>query len=135
MLLMEKEDIKNLKKRYLLWLYKTTKEAVEKIERKFTQLEIDKFIIKEIKRHGKDKGLEKLIREYSEYIENKEKEGINLKFERGALRPDYKFLVLKLKAIEKAIVRESGNTGLRKIKDNYNQEMLRRILEERAIKT
>ena len=45
---MDAKEIKNLKKRYLIWFYKTTKEALDKIERKFTQMEIDKFILKEL---------------------------------------------------------------------------------------
>ena len=46
---MDAKEIKNLKKRYLIWFYKTAKEALDKIERKFTQTEIDKFILKELK--------------------------------------------------------------------------------------
>jgi hypothetical protein len=45
------------------------------------------------------------------------------------------FLTFKLKAIERAITRELGRAELRKIKALYTQEMLRRIMEERAIKT
>ena len=45
---MNSQDVKNLKKRYFVWLYKTTKEAFDKFERKFTQTEIDKDILQEL---------------------------------------------------------------------------------------
>ena len=41
---MDKKDEKNLKIRYLTWLYKTVKEAFDRYERKFTQVEIDEFV-------------------------------------------------------------------------------------------
>ena len=132
---MDKKDINNLKKRYLVWLYKTTAEALDRIERKFTQLKIDRFILGQLKNSSRDKELKKFIREFESYIQKKEKEGLSLKYENKALKPDYKFLVLKLKVIEKAITGEFGKAGLRKIKDIYTHEMLKRIIEERAIKT
>ena len=49
------KDSRNLKKRYLIWLYKTTKEALDRIERKFTQADIDKFILMDMIRQDKDK--------------------------------------------------------------------------------
>ena len=51
---MDSRDEKNLNKRYLVWLYKTTKEAFDRFERKFTQLEIDKTILKEIEKELKE---------------------------------------------------------------------------------
>lgn len=142
---MEKKDKKELKKRYLIWLYKTTKEAFDRIERKFTQLEIDRFILKELRKLDQDKKARRFIEEFNEYIQNKEKEAINLKGENKDFpaiagsrhrreKPDYSFLALKLKAIEKAIISKLGKAELRKIKDIYTQEMLRRIIEERALK-
>lgn len=128
-------DKKNLKKRYLIWLYKTTKEALDRIERKFTQLEIDRFILKELKESASDKELQKLTRDFEAYIENKEKEGLILEHEGKGLKPEYKFLVLKLRAVEKAITGKLGKAALNKIKGAYTQEMIRRILEERDIKT
>ncbi|MEW6008392.1 MAG: hypothetical protein AB1629_02020 [Candidatus Omnitrophota bacterium] len=126
---MEKADIKDLKKRYLIWLYKTTKESLDRIERKFTQLSIDKFLLKELKRHRSKKEIGKFIDEFSLYIENKEKEGLNLKFEDKAFHPQYSFLVFKLKAIEKAIVKVLGRAGLKEIKSLYEKEMIERILK------
>jgi len=126
--MIQKQDIKNLKKRYLLWLYKITKEALDKIERKFTQLEIDKFILKELKRLDKDKKIRKHIRGFESYIQNKEEEGLGLKYEFGQLKPDYCFLSLKLKAIESSIVKELSKNTLKEIKALYEKEMTERIL-------
>ena len=131
---MDKKDTLNLKKRYLIWLYKTTKEALDKIERKFTQLEIDRFILKELKRTDKEKKLAKFIDEFEGYIQNKEKDGLNLKYDGKQLRADYQFLVLKLKAIEKVIVQELGNKALNGINALYEQAMIERIMQERQEK-
>lgn len=131
---METRDLKNLKKRYLIWFYKTTKEALDKIERKFTQVEIDRFILSEIKKGDKHNQLKKFLDEFKAYIQNKEKEGIDLKFREQGTKPEYLFLDLKLKAIEKTIIKELGKAALEKIKDSYEQEMIQRILGERQQK-
>lgn len=125
---MHRQDIKNLKQRYLIWLYKTTKESLDKIERKFTQLSIDRFILKELEREDKTKRLKRLIDEFKVYIQNKEKEGFNLKYEKRELKSHYHFLTLKLKAIEEAIVKILGKNALGKIKLLYEQAMIARIL-------
>jgi hypothetical protein len=126
---MEKQDLKNLKKRYLIWFYKITKDALDRIERKFTQLDIDKFILKELKKQDKDKKAQKLIAAFEAYILDKEMDGFGLKFEGKQVKPDYYFLDLKLKAIEKAIIKEFGNNGLKEIKALYEKEMIERILK------
>ncbi|MDD4894910.1 MAG: hypothetical protein PHW54_06340 [Candidatus Omnitrophica bacterium] len=126
---MDKQDIKNLKKRYLVWFYKTTKEALDKIERKFTQLEIDKFIMKELKAKDKDKRAQKQIAEFQAYILSKEMDGVGLKYEGKQMKPEYYFLELKLKAIEKVILKEFGKKGLEQIKALYEKEMTERILK------
>lgn len=131
---MDRQDLKNLKKRYSLWLYKTTKEALDKIERKFTQIEIDKFILKKLNQLDKPKKAQEFIAKLEAYIQNKEKEGLSLKYENKELKPEYYFLLLKLKAIEKAIAIKLGKSDLRKIKKSYEEEMLRRIMEERQEK-
>ncbi|MDD4894701.1 MAG: hypothetical protein PHW54_05240 [Candidatus Omnitrophica bacterium] len=126
---MEKQDTKNLKKRYLIWFYKTTKEAFDRIERKFTQSEVDRFILKELENASFDnKNIDKYIQEFEDYIENKEKDGVSLKYEKGKLKPEYSFLEEKLKAIEKAIVKELGESALKEIKSLYEREMTERIL-------
>lgn len=131
---MDKYDLKNLKKRYLIWFYKATKEALDKIERKFTQLGIDKFILKEIKNQSKDKKLGKFILGFERYIQDKEKNGLALKYEGSQLKPEYHFLVLKLKAVEKAILKELGKPALKGIKGLYEAQMCKRILGERQEK-
>jgi hypothetical protein len=131
---MSKTDTRNLKKRYLIWFYKVTKEALDKIERKFTQSQIDRCILKELKQRDKENRLAKYIAEFREYAANKEKDGISLKFEGKSLKPEYHFLVLKLEAIEKAIIKELGRPALAEVKNSYEKEMIKRILEERQEK-
>jgi len=125
---MDKKDFKNLKKRYLVWFYKTTKEALDKIERKFTQAEIDRLILKELKKQDKDSAVESFIAQFEDYICKKEEEGINLKFENKKLKPHYLFLTLKLEAVEKIIAKELGKPALDEIKLLYEMEMTERIL-------
>jgi len=126
---MDKQEIKNLKKRYLVWFYKTCKEALDKIERKFTQLEIDNFVLQELKRQNRDKKLDKFIEEFKEYIRNKESDGLGLKYSGNTLKPEYLFLVAKLRAVEKAIAKELGKKALSEIKLLYEMEMTERILK------
>ncbi|MDD4980247.1 MAG: hypothetical protein PHC54_03100 [Candidatus Omnitrophica bacterium] len=123
---MDRHDTLNLKKRYLIWLYKAAKEAQDKIERKFTQLEIDRFILKELEKENAGKNF---IAEFKQYIENKEKDGLSLKYKNKKLSPNYLFLALKLKAIEKAIIHELGQRALKEIKTLYEKEMTQRILK------
>jgi len=126
---MDKQDLKNLKKRYLIWLYKTTKEALDKTERKFTQLEIDKFILKELNKLDKSSKVRQFIADFAAYVQNKEKEALSLKYENKELKPDYCFLVLKLKAVENAIIKEFDKGTLKEIKSLYEKEMTERILK------
>jgi len=134
---MQKGDIKNLKRRYLIWLYKTTKEAFDKIERKFTQLDIDRAMFRSIKKDishykgaEKDK-LKKLLQDFNEYINKKEKDGRLFKLSDRRLSSDYQFLAFKLKAIEKAIIKKLGKRELSKIKSLYEKEMTERILKSK----
>jgi hypothetical protein len=132
---MDNQDNKNLKKRYFVWLYKTTKEAFDKYERKFTQTEIDKDILKEIENtlmgsylpHEKAE-LEKLVDSFQEYISAKEKACLELKYRGLKTNPEFIFLDVKLNAIEKLITKELGRRGLAEIKALYEKEMMRRIL-------
>jgi len=126
---MDKQDLKNLKKRYLIWFYKVTKEALDKVERKFTQLDVDKFILKELKKQDKEKKAQKFTAAFEAYILDKEMDGLGLKFEGKQVKSEYYFLNLKLKAIEKAILKEFGNNGLKEIKALYEKEMTERILK------
>lgn len=126
---MDKQDLKNLKKRYLIWLYKITKEALDKIERKFTQLEIDNFILKELRKEDGSGKLKKFIDDLEAYIKDKEKDGQSLKYENKEVKPDCDFLELKVKAIEKAIIKELGKEALQEVKLLYEIEMIERILK------
>ncbi len=132
---MKRRDIKNLKFRYLLWLYKTTKEEFDRIERKFTQVDIDKKIMRDMKENFNSKDLKKknearkLLKDFKEYINKKEKDGRELKFDGHKLQPEYYHLSLKLEAIEKTITEELGHFDLREIKALYEREMIRRIIE------
>src|SRR4030042_3669287 len=125
--MMKKNDILNLKKRYLIWLYKETKEALDRVDRKFTQVDIDKFILGELQRGTVAE--KKFLDEFIAYINNKEKDCETLKSTEGkCLNPEHQFLSLKMQAIEKSIVNELGAEGLEEIKNLYNQEMVDRIL-------
>lgn len=132
---MNNQDAKSLKKRYLLWLYKTTKEAFDKYERKFTQLDIDKDILFEIEKellgaylpHEK-KDLEKFVNNLRDYIANKEKACLELKYQGKKTNPEFIFLDAKLEATEKIIAKELGRKALEQIKALYEKEMAERIL-------
>lgn len=134
---MKKRDIKNLKFRYLLWLYKTTKEEFDRIERKFTQVDIDKKIMRDMREHFNSANLKRkkearrLLKDFKEYIDKKEKDGQELKFDGRKLQPEYYQLSLKLAAIEKTIVEKLGRRTLREIKALYEREMIKRIIEAR----
>jgi hypothetical protein len=134
----DEKDILALKRRYLLWLYKTTKEAFDRYERKFTQLEIDKFILEEVSRECRQAYLSderEAIGEQAEamrvYVAEKENACLKLKYRGKKINPEYLFLDIKLQALEKAIVKELGNEELRRIKNLYEQEMSERILHSR----
>jgi hypothetical protein len=132
---MNSQDAKHLKKRYFVWLYKTTKEAFDRFERKFTQTEIDKDILLEVENtlmgsylpHEKAQ-LEKLVNDFQEYISAKEKACLELKYQGLKTNTEFIFLDVKLTAIEKLIVQELGRRGLAEIKALYEKEMTRRIL-------
>ncbi|MBU0548605.1 MAG: hypothetical protein KJ710_03235 [Candidatus Omnitrophica bacterium] len=133
---MNRQDVRNLRKRYFIWLYKTTKEAFDKYERKFTQTDIDKDLLFEMENellgaylpHEKQ-CLEKFVNQYREYISNKEKACLELKYQGKKTNPEFLFLDVKLNAIEKLITKELGKRGLEKIKALYEQETTQRILK------
>ncbi|MBM3243366.1 MAG: hypothetical protein FJZ12_00815 [Candidatus Omnitrophica bacterium] len=129
---MDKRDTKNLKKRYLIWFYKNLKEELDRTERKFTQVQLDTFILKEFKSSkNKDKVDREFIKQFESYVNKKKKDGAILKFDGKALKSEYVFLVAKLKAVEKAIIKEFGKKGLEEIKRLYEKEMTERILRSR----
>ena len=124
--MMKKNDILNLKKRYLIWLYKETKEALDRVDRKFTQIDIDKFILEELQKDTfADK---KFLDEFIIYVNNKEQDCQKIKSGDTYLNSEHQFFSLKLHAIEKSILNELGAEGLEEIKNLYHQEMVDRIL-------
>ena len=132
---MNKQDVKNLRKRYLVWLYKTTKEAFDKYERKFTQIDIDKDLLLEIENEllgaylpQEKEYLERFVNQYRDYISAKEKSCLELKYQGKKTNPEFLFLDIKLNAVEKLIAKELGRRGLDKIKALYEIEMNERIL-------
>ena len=133
---MNSQDIKNLKKRYFIWLYKTTKEAFDKYERKFTQVEIDKDVLQEMENtlmgsylpHEKAQ-LEKMVNDFQEYVSDKEKACLELKYQGLRTNPEFIFLDVKLNVIEKLITKELGRKALEEIKGLYEKEMTQRILK------
>lgn len=133
---MDKQDVKNLKRRYLIWLYMVTKESFDRYERKFTQFDIDKFVLGEMEKelrgvylpHEK-KSLERYINEYRDYIAKKEQLCLKLKYKNKKINPHFLFLDVKLDAIEKAIIEELGQKALVEIRSMYEKEMTDKILK------
>ena len=135
-----KENNNNLTRRYLLWCYKMTKEELERVDRKFTQLEVDSFVLKELCKQLKPlKGrsreeFAKKIDEFKDYMAKKEQNANAEKFDDLSvkqLKPHYFYLTQRLSAIEKAIASFLGRAELQKIQGLYDEEMIRRILESR----
>jgi len=133
---MNNQDVKNLKKRYFIWLYKGAKEAFDKCERKFTQVDIDKDVLNEMEKellgsylpHEKD-AIQRQINDFQKYIENKEKACSELRDQHKKINPDFIFSEIKLNAVEKIIVKELGRRNLEEIKSLYEKEITKRILK------
>lgn len=134
---MKTQETINLKYRYLLWLYKTVKDEVDRIDRKFTQVEVDREIGKHIARNAHLSQLEdsdrfrELQGAWKEYVDKKEADGHALKFDGKKLKADYYFTRMKLEAVEKIIRKVFGDKVLKEIKTAYEEEMCKRILESR----
>ena len=131
---------KDLIRRYLLWCYKTTRESLERIDRKFTQLEVDYQVLGLLQNEVKSiKGKEALeyeekIAEFKNYIARKEEGSAVLKYKdvsRKVLHPDYWYLASRLQALETTVTALLGEEELKKIRSMYEIEMTRRILEAR----
>ena len=76
---------RDLIRRYLVWCYKTTKESLDRVDRKFTQLKVDCFVLEQLLQSPlvKLKGnpdYEKFIREFEQYIKDKREEAVKQKF-------------------------------------------------------
>lgn len=131
---------KNLVRRYLIWCYKTTKESLDRIDRYFTQLKVDHFVLDQLSRSPEMAdtvmGSEylKKVREFQKYIEDKSARVFPQKFadiKKRSLQPDYWYLKSRMAAVEKAIVYFLGKGEMRKIQALYEEEMTRRILESK----
>jgi hypothetical protein len=134
---MKKEE-KALVRRYLVWCYKTTKESVDWIERKFTQTAVDRFVLARIEKMRSSTSSQddynKKVEDFRNYIADKEKDGIKQKFLNGKkkdLNPEYLYLKNRLTAVEDAIRQFLGPQELTRIHLLYEQEMTRRILESK----
>lgn len=126
-----------LHKRYLLWLYKTVKDELEKIDRKFTQMDIDRKIqAKLIDACGLQdqktrKELEPFLQEWKEYIFSKESSAQKLKFtEEGKVNPEYLFLRMKFEAVCEVTRALFGPEGLREFESLLEAVALERILQD-----
>ena len=135
---MNKQDLRNLKKRYFIWLYKTTKEAFDKYERKFTQVDIDQDIQVDMQKElmgaylpNEKDALQKYINDFQRYVEDKEKACSELRDQGKKKNPEFLFLDIKLNAIEKIIAQELGRRALERIKALYELEMVDRILKSK----
>ena len=134
------DDQKKLIRRYLVWCFKTTREEIDRIDRKFTQLKIDEEIRKELLREGKStppalkQAFAEHVRKFDEYIEKKREEALTQKYSDAGqkkLQPSYLYLQARLKAIQNSIHRHLGAKGLADVKGAYEAEMTRRIWEAR----
>ena len=122
---------RRLIRRYLVWCYKATKEELDRIDRKFTQLTVDYFILKKLS--GK-KRISQDLDDFKRYIVKKEKDAVGLKFQTKSspsLQPHYLHLQNRLSAIEKAVIFFIGKKELAGIKTLYEKEMTKRIIEAR----
>ncbi len=133
------KEEKSLIRRYLLWCYKMTKEELDHIDRKFTQLKVDYEILNTLTQEPlsqkllREKYFQK-IAEFKKYILDKEKTAVSQKYldhKKKILQPEYQYLKNRLKVIKKTIVRFLDRKELATIEDLYEREMTRRIIEAR----
>ena len=124
---------KYLIRRYLIWCYKTTKETLDRIDRYFTQLQVDCFVLRKLeKTKTKDPAYNARIQDFKKYMQEKETNVLQKKFldpKKVKLQPHYQYLKERFLAIERSIVHFLGKNELNKICSLYEDEMTRRILE------
>src|SRR3989338_509578 len=126
---------KKLIRRYLIWCYKTTKETVDRVDRKITQLMIDQSLLKNLQAEASQmKGQDhtaflKKMEEFKEYIHKKE-EGLYADTH-AEKRPEYIYQIKRLRAVEECINKFLGKKELQEIEESYQSEMTRRIWESR----
>ena len=120
---------RNLIRRYLIWCYKTTKENLDRIDRKTTQLMVDNRILEDLKQsqkkfHSKNAQYGKSVKGFEQYIRDKQKS-------EHPSAPEHLYLANRFKAVEHSIIYFLGQKELKIIQSLYEQEMIRRILEAR----
>lgn len=126
-----------LVRRYLVWCYKTTKESLDRIDRYYTQLQIDQFLLDELMNNrsfNSDEGYKKHVKDFEAYM-FKKKDNVDQKkykdMSQNVLQPEYLYLQKRFAAIEVAIKNFLGPKELTRIAEGYEQEMTRRIWEAR----
>ncbi|MBF0521621.1 MAG: hypothetical protein HQL24_01040 [Candidatus Omnitrophica bacterium] len=131
---------KNLIRRYLIWCYKTTKESLDRIDRYYTQLKADDFILKELKagqdfkKEESNPAYKTLVKGFEDYMAQKKINVDQKKYSECDLKnlhPDYLYLKNRCSAIQNAIVHFLGKKELKAIQQLYEQEMTQRILQSR----
>ena len=135
-----KRNEKNLVRRYLIWCYKTVKEDLDRVDRYFTQLVVDDFVLKQLRKTKEykntvsNKAYKTLVDQFQVYMKKKEDSVLGKKFKnskQAELNPDYLYLYNRFRAVEEAIRYFLGDKELNKINFLYEQEMTKRILEAR----
>jgi hypothetical protein len=119
-----------------VWCYKTTKEELDRIDRKYTQLLVDQFVLDQISSvKGKPREvLDQNIKDFKNYMSQKEDQFRREKFadpQRNFVSKNYTYLSHRLAAIEKAICYFLSKKELERIEELYEQEMTTRILQAR----
>jgi hypothetical protein len=131
---------KDLLKRYLIWCYKTTKEELDKVGRYFTQLKVDVFLLKGLRKksaYKNSKGnseFKGLVDSFETYMLKKEDNVLKKKYKGKdfkKLQPQYEYLSERLCVLEDAISHFLGKQELTKIVNLYEEEMTKRILQAR----
>ena len=125
-----------------MWCYKTTKENLDRVDRKFTQLIVDEKILKTLKKTSRGSStshlkFKNLIQEFEHYVARKSEDARKGKFatrDNKELRGEYVFLCRRFKAVEDAARFFLGKKELKEMADLYEAEMIRRILESREEK-
>ena len=134
------QNEKGLLRRYLVWCYKTTKEELDKVDRYFTQLKADGFVLqvlkktKEYRSSKEGKAFKDMVDQFQVYMKKKEDNVLEKKFKdsrRKALNPDYQYLKNRFAALQGAICHFLGAGELKKINVLYEEEMTGRILQAR----
>jgi len=134
---LSKFDYQSLNRRYLLWMYKMTKDELDRIDRKYTQIDIDHTIAEyffklsgRLNKKSRD-ALSPFFREWDEYLEAKEGDAERLKWVGpGELEARYAFLHLKLQAILSAACKYLGPGSVKEFQRLYEEKAIANILAD-----